>query len=1484
MTQTVLVRACLISLSTCLCPLFAGEAGVRWVLTEPSPMVTHSHGFEARVETGAWAGKITDASDPHTMIAMAPLDASREKHLLLDVDVSARMGMQVFFAEKDRAFGEANSFRIVRRLRPGRHVYAIDLSKLSAWRGTIRDLRLDPEQAKAGDEVRLYRVGVSEAAPTEQTLADKLAGAQNLVQVSPRLPPQPGEPVRMERLAAWHKTVAVTDETVPNSGVFTYTTKSFSYTENNWLVRFLPSVQVGTEWLGPDAAEALRVEDTPGGVVATFRLGTVAVRTEITPLFVGRCSKTVEGSAAYSINTEPPSPVRIAIGNGKSLTLIGGSDAAGLRELEVPPIAAAFDASGKTVKFTSGLEQIPVALAGTGQFKIAADRLTAECAGSGRWVMAFAENGDRAVELARLDADIAIRQVSDYYTHLWSTNHIETPEPVLDDAFRHALRTLEYTWIAPYGWVECIHHWYALWHMQATAGAEWIGQADRSRTCTLTHAALLTDEGAVPQLSPAGHVHRDFGGSNQYWAWQVRHYVQFTGERDFAQKVVVPFDRVLDQTSHEYDKDDNLLLAWGLQIGNQEDYVATPYDGTTPSIELINMLKTRAELARALGDEATAAVCEARTARTTSLLRERLWMPDLGRFAFFVDPHGNRRLDGQYHTFTYPAIWGIADSLDTYTTLRQVTDQLTGPHDEVYCSNNFPNHVGGTWGMQAGAAQQPWAAWAYSAAGQFERTYLPLKAAATWAMDANHRGAWPEVALEPTPAYFSPPAGLFVAATVEALFGLKVDVPAGVLNISPSFPSTWPAAKLQLADFNAEFKRGENRVEYTVSSKRPQRRQIRGTLPPARVARVLIDGKEAAFTIEPGVNSVVVETQAPAATCTGLLIEYSPITYVVRKPLSVAQGDSVHVEFDGVGIQQLDDRCGVLANSRPVGPAHFVGDMRSDLLQRYLGYHRLGQLTLSRRTFFLKVGPDKSLAFWTPVDLTILPRFEVATGRARNGAGTPDAAGNLPMTMTIRNNTSAPLRGSAHLSIARGDFACEINVAGHSEQDATFTIAAEHVGLLSPGDNRATLVLPGEAGSFEIMVPVDQAFVPAEPLAKAAKAGLVHVPLDEGAMIPDTQWTTLRVCPAYPHMPWNGSRPPLEALAGQKTIECPGLPLVDFALPQRKFIPVSFKGGRPSYVLDLKSQICRKLYLLVVPFLDNHDMFSEVGRVTVRSSEEVVYARTLRFPGDLDWWFPPAVVREFATVSEGHPNRFGLLPLLTPDQADWAEGHPPKLPQPKYWSSSRLITTASSVMNIIEIDLGRALPLASLTLEALGVDPSFGIVAVTALTPDGEQHLRGTPWMPPTRFREPRTVFSFEHSTSLDGWRIEGKAFSVGTFFTLFMTQTLNSLGAAGEAATGKAVSPDFELKEGDATLMIQYHGGHSKSAPTPQLLAIDLVDARSGERLQRMEINADHTLRWGRIPVGRWSGRSVHLELTDENKDSAYAWLGLANVKLAGQ
>jgi len=125
-------------------------------------------------------------------------------------------------------------------------------------------------------------------------------------------------------------------------------------------------------------------------------------------------------------------------------------------------------------------------------------------------------------------------------------------------------------------------------------------------------------------------------------------------------------------------------------------------------------------------------------------------------------------------------------------------------------------------------------------------------------------------------------------------------------------------------------------------------------------------------------------------------------------------------------------------------------------------------------------------------------------------------------------------------------------------------------------------------------------------------------------------------------------------------------------------------------------------------------MFTKAARVTAYSDNRIVYTRTLHYPGDLDYWVPNVNPTSFATFREPRPDRFGLLPLLKPDQSDWAEGQPPQFPEPKYWSTSIPFVTKSCLMDVIELDLNRPTKLDNLIFESIGDYNAFGIVGAAA--------------------------------------------------------------------------------------------------------------------------------------------------------------------------
>ncbi|MGD8777349.1 MAG: hypothetical protein PVH88_00120 [Ignavibacteria bacterium] len=1124
------------------------------------------------------------------------------------------------------------------------------------------------------------------------------------------------ERVYTERMAGFCKTVVLTNEKAPNSCVMTYFQEGAHHIDYNYLLKIIPALEIEGKIYSTNEAKNITVEDFPGGVIANFKIDDINVETTITPLLVGRETSGWEGAVLYEIKTEPSVPVVINLGGGKTITVIpNDSYNADVERNTLEPLNTPGIIDEHTLEYKSYVEDIPVLLKSSGTIEEnstgsgnQSSTTVLMPSGSGQLFIGFSNDPKRIYELGKIDYKIAREEVDEYYAELLNSSRIETPDKNMNDAFRSAIYNLEYTWLEPYGWIECLHHWPSLFQQQITPAAEWMNQLDRAKACILKQAHNLMDGGNVPQFYANGVLKRDFGGSNQYWVWQVRHYVNSTNDEEFAREIIPYLDSVIAKTTEELDKNGNMLFSWGLQIGNQEDFIAHPGDATTPTIEIVNMYRTRAELAEMVGEKDDADLWNEKADYTIQQLYDVLWLNDLGRFAYFKDLTGNIRLEGQYETYLYPLIWDIGDTRDQYTGLRHLLDRLTRNDGAVFCSNNFSWHSIGTWGMQACEAQQPWAAWGFSKFGLNNMTWLPLKVMAGWAMNQNHRGAWSEMAYSPYAFYFTPPAGLYLAATIEALFGLKMDATNNAIKISPSFPDEWPEAKLYLPEYTVDFKRDGNILIYNLETKQSLKRKISWKLPVCEIKSCTINGREVDYTLQTFVNSIELFVEIPSTKETEIVIEYEPVEYDLSYSYSIAEEDTLKINLDGIEVEEIDDRCGVISSWKCSDDAEtMTAVINRNLLQSYNEYGRLGQLNFSRRTFFIRGKTTDGLSLWFPIDLTILPRFESVSVKEINLNDDNNFA-----QLVIRNNTNKDYSEDVTLSINEQEIKFNINVKARSEINVDVPLTKEIANTLSPGDNNAYVCIKNN-GLIPVVLTANSSN---ETLNSSS---LITLPLPEDKMIPDKDWKELRIMPGFPHIFFTFSKygwpEPMWALEDISTISIPEIPGLTFEIPKRKMIPVSYESGKTSFVLDLKSKTYTKIYLLVLPFVDNHNIFTETARITAYSEDAIVYERVLHYPGDIDYWVPDANPTSFATFREPRPDRFGLLPLLKPEQSDWTEGKPPEFPESKYWSSSIPVETESCLMNVIELDLSKATKLDNLMFETIGDYTAFGIVGAVGV-------------------------------------------------------------------------------------------------------------------------------------------------------------------------
>lgn len=1022
-----------------------------------------------------------------------------------------------------------------------------------------------------------------------------------------------GSPARaagpFERMAALHETLVSVHQAAGIAGLFTYDHDPAFWLDDLALGKLRVGVRTGDTVAWLDGARDLSARNTPdgAGVEAAGSVGGTRVRLLALPAPRGRDTLRREGLALFRVTCSPPAwltlrwtgPGRVRI-HGFRPSLTYRVDYLTKPDLLPTPSASVETTlTGATARLRPRGLPLTTALrlagAGFRPWRGVSGGVEAEAVrpvGGVSLMAAFAEAAPRAADLARADAGRAAREVRALYRRLTGSAWTRTPSPAIDGAFRAALVNLEYAWVRPYGWIESPHHWGTLYSQQQNLAADWIGQAHRSREMLLTHAAHLTASGQVPQLDPYGRERVDFGGWNQFYAWGVRHYWRATGDHAFARRVRDPLRRVVEQTLAAHDPDGNGLLGFGQQIHNQEDYITTPEDGSSPTIAGIEMLRAHAEVTSALGDRARAERLARRAAQMAKTLRRELWDAELGRYPYYRDALGVTHLDGQYHALTWPVQFGLLDDVDAYTSMRHLADTLTGPSGEVYVSNNFPSHVMATVGSQAGGQQQPWATVAWARLGDADRAARPLEWIARLVTGPANAGAWPEVA-EEWPSYFTPPAGVFVWGVVEGLFGLELDRPAGTLDVRPCLPASWPRATLHLPAFDVDVRHGPARLRVECRSADALRMRFRVPVPPASRVSAMLGGRPVAARIRGGVRVLWVSVSAPAARRVVLEVRWKPLTIKVAAPRAVTPGSSWRASVTGARVVALRDPSGLLTRVRML-PRAVEGRLREGAGRGALTYGPMGARVLTRRTLFVACATPCGVVL-EPIDFALRP----------------DAVARLALRATA---------GGTKILLDSG-------------RDVAGQLTRSQVAALRPGINRLRPTAGPLAGR-EVEVDAAPVFAASKALRALSLARLRHVALPAAALEDDGRWREWRWWSAYGHPPWSGLEPPLRGLSSAGDLAPPNMPGLTFASPGRRVAVASRHLDRPTLTVPLAGR-ARTVYLLLLGLLDNGDVFAPVGRVTVRCGDGTAFGRMLHFPGDLDWWGPRRVLGDFATVASG---------------------------------------------------------------------------------------------------------------------------------------------------------------------------------------------------------------------------------------------------------
>jgi len=1109
-----------------------------------------------------------------------------------------------------------------------------------------------------------------------------------------------------ERASAFQKTVVFIRQAYPNGAVMTYDNVHIRGAEHVLLSKFVIGLgENEPKWITyQECTDETTADNIPGGLCS--RVTTVdGDKFEVAwyPLLFGETDPANwEGVALLHIHSDTPRRFWLKYGNGNiafmhfSPNQNMAGDKIDCQEGWVEKGEGYVTVRRKERRLhtvvrgefeQTNIESIPDAAEGCGTYAISS------AYGTDIYVkIAFSENHSRAAELTLCDPVKEEARVHDYYAKLLENWQLKTPDPILNEAFSHALLNVEYSWLYPYGWIESIQHWPLMWHMEHTAAEEWNGRYERVTSCLRSQMEKVFENGAVPDLCPNGATRRDWGGNNQFFLREVEHYVKMTGDLEFAREAEPFIEKALKQTFEEYDPTASGVIGWHSQIGNQEDMESTPGKGAATGIEGARMMEIMSYMKEILGKREEAKQYKARAQYCRNEWYKHVWMKDLGRPVWYEDIHGECRLETTYHGISYPIIYNAIDDADKYTALDHLRHRLSGPEGEVYQTNHFGDHAYWgvpTWGMQCGSDMQPFASAAYAVAGMKKEAVEPLAFIARRVCGEYQRGAWPETANEKRFAYFSPSAAVFSQGIIESIFGLKRDKIAGKTVITPSIPENWPEASLLLPEAKISYKTLKSGFTMRIQLQDETRKMIRVLCSPSyKITAKTSDGKQtAAATQHCGWSSAEFDLgngKDITVTCT-----WEPIEIKCTAAAVVACGEAWSVDVAGdVKLVGIEDRLGVLDQVQWNGSS-IAAMIRPDLLDKYEPYGWFGIINFARRTIFLRLSA-KGQTLLYPYTVTVLPPVYCRAQAKKDS-----------VELEICNQTGRDISGSWKLLYGKAYLETDGTVPAKSKSVLTFPLNGQKI-VFSPGKNNAILT-----GPIEYKVVIE---------AAAEEANVVSLPLNPEQCKPLPYWREIGLHPARGCIVMDPDRFMQNLLEEHKEFDL--LPNVPLVLSPDGFIPFS-KIKHPVITIPLEGKKMKKLYVLCSAFIDNHDTFSKIMRVEVEGEKKSSYLRPIyhydcHLPGDLDMGYGNHVIAGFASFINGtDKTQIPMFPI-NPGETDYKEAHPPEYPQKYLWSRNRAIECCNTVFNLLEFDFGDFKEMKELRIIPCEADSSGGIYALAA--------------------------------------------------------------------------------------------------------------------------------------------------------------------------
>jgi len=666
--------------------------------------------------------------------------------------------------------------------------------------------------------------------------------------------------------------------------------------------------------------------------------------------------------------------------------------------------------------------------------------------------IAFAADSAPLAELHRNPETLWIRACR-HYEKIADRLRTETPSAILDAAVRSNNTAMDGQYRPPsflHGalrWGTECGGWYLGW--RGWYGPIVAGDWERVQAAAEMHLHYQFMEPEAGRLSRgkiANFVQFDGSGSDTRTGYNMqevfldhlRMYLAWTGDFAFLVKHWPQIRLALEYERREIGRGLDGLYTNAINTWISDGHHYNDCACTQAGAYAVARNRFAAEIARRAGDDPAFYLRQAE--RTLLEMNKRLWIPDKGYFAEYVDQDGVLHDAAEAPTIYHPIEMGVADAFQAWQMTRYVDERLWRFGDQILANDWFPVIV--TNGL-IGFNEALNTALAYYYAGRFERAWRLLRTCC----ESTARAAVPgsiscygsKQGEQGTYIDFTDASSMLARTVVEGLFGLRPRVDQERVEWAPGFPKAWDRAALRTRGFAVTFSREGTGFRYVLESERPLIHRFRIPLDCATVRALKTNGKTVRPRVEAGVGRPYLVVESGPARRTVVEFTAAGALPVLRSPHTAACGDTVRIEVpEGLTLLELRDPQGMFSHTA-LGP-----NALEAMIARDDGPH----------TAFVRVrgGPGE---WWAPVDIRCTPPLElddvrIAAVRGVRGAG---------LRLKLVNRLSHRLQGRARIAAGPCQWTADLALppGGGHILDLPFAESAR----LLPGHTPVTVTLCG---------------------------------------------------------------------------------------------------------------------------------------------------------------------------------------------------------------------------------------------------------------------------------------------------------------------------------------------------------------------------------------------------------------------------------------